>query len=296
MTQRSGIATVLFALLSLPAAASAQSAPVPSTPAQSASSPVAARETPQDLVAKLNPQQTGQFEQAGKSFSARNYADALAAYKHLLADFPADPVLSKFAAEAALNSGDPGFALNTVKPIAQADPGDWQAAALLTRSCAESGDTSCRDSGIAHMLDLHSQGITPPGLRQYIVERTKAGDNTLLIWTSLEPWGQYKIYAMGQVINPDGKLFLRATLESNDADQALFAKEHPDLAAKGLRRFSLDGYRDTGTNSNGQRTQSHGTFKFFEGQPSYATIREEFLKIATGAAAPISTRDNLVVP
>jgi hypothetical protein len=278
-----------LAWMNSPLRAVAQASPTaaPSTPV---------RESPQDLVAKLNPQQKKQFEEAGKSSGAKQYAYALATYKHLLADLPGDVVLSKFASESAINAGDPTFALNTLKPIAQGDPDDWQATALITRACAESGDTSCRDSGIAHMLELRSRGVTPLGMRQYIVEQVKTGDNTLLIWTSLEPWGYYKIYAMGQVINSQGKLFLRATLESNDADQALFAKEHPDDASKGLRSFSLDSYLDTGTNSNGQRTQTHATYKFFVGQPSYATVREEFIKIASGKGAPVSTRDNLIVP
>jgi hypothetical protein len=278
-----------LAWMNFPGRTVAQSSPAPAPP-----TPV--RESPQDLLSKLNPQQKQQFDQAGKSSGAKQYADALAAYKLLLADLPGDVVLSKFASEAALHAGDAAFALSTLKPIAQADPDDWQAAALFTRACAESGDSSCRDSGIAHMLDLHRRGITPLGMRQYIVELVKAGENTLLIWTSLEPWGYYKIYGMGQVVNPQGKLFLRATLESNDADQALFVKEHPDEAAKGLRSFSLDSYLDTGTNSNGQHTQTHATYRFFVGQPPYATIREEFIKIASGKGAPLSTRDNLIVP
>lgn len=265
-----------------------------SNPAVAPLTPV--RESPQELLAKLNPQQKQQFEEAGKSSGAKQYADALAMYKRLLADLPGDVVLAKFASEAAINAGDTTFALNTLKPIAQADPDDWQAAALLTRACAESSDATCRDSGIAHMLDLHSRGITPLGMRQYIVEQVKTGDNTVLIWTSLEPWGYYKIYAMGQVFNPQGKLFLRATLESNDTDQALFAKEHPDDASKGLRSFSLDSYLDTGTNSNGQRTQTHATYKFFIGQPPYAAVKEEFIKIASGKGAPVSIRENLIVP
>jgi tetratricopeptide (TPR) repeat protein len=284
-------APVLFLLVSmlLPAGTPAQSSPAPASPAPT-------RESPQDLLAKLNPQQKQQFDQTGKLVAAKQYADALEGYQRLLGELPGDAVLSKYASEAALNSGDPTFALNALKPIAQADPDDWQAAALLTRACAQSGDTSCRDSGMAHMLNLHTRGVTPLGMRQYILEQVKAGENTLLIWTSLEPWGYYKIYAMGQVINPQGKLFLRATLESNDADQALFAKEHPTEASKGLRSFSLDGYLDTGTNANGQRTQTHATYQFFVGQPSYELVRESFIKIASGKATPVSSRDNVVVP
>jgi hypothetical protein len=97
-------------------------------------------------------------------------------------------------------------------------------------------------------------------------------------------------------MNGEGKIVSRATLESNDPDQAAFAKEHPEDASKGVRKFSLDGYQETGINSNGQRTQTHFTYKFFIGQPAYEAVREEFISIATGKATPISSRPNLVVP
>jgi len=288
---RTAPSTALIALAILPMAslevAFAQS---------SAASLASQRESTQDLVARLNPEQKQRFGEASKSFGAQHYADALAVYKQLLNELQGDAVLSKFASESALNSGDPGFALTTLQPLAKADPDDWQVVALLTRACAESGDTPCRDSGMARMLDLHRRGITPPTLPHYVVERVKANENTLIIRMSLEPWGYYRVYALGQVLDGEGKTFFRATLESNDAEQALFAEQHPAEAAKGMRGFSLDGYLETGTNSNGQRTQTHYTYKFFVGQPSYATLREEFVQIAKGKTIPLSSRTNLVVP
>jgi predicted Zn-dependent protease len=278
----------LFALATMSPATRAAAQTNTATPGE--------RETPQALVAKLSPQQKQEFDDAGKAFNAKQYADALVVYKRLLGELPGDAVLSKFASEAALDSGDVAFALGTMKPIAQADADDWQAVALLTRACAESGDAAGRDAGMAHMLELHGRGLTPRNMQQYIVERVKVGENFLLIRSSLEPWGPYKVYALGQVMDAEGKIFLRATLESNDTDQPLFAKEHPDEAAKGMRSFSLDSYRETGTNSNGQRTQTHSTYKFFVGEPSYAVVREEFVKIAAGNAQVLSSRPNLIVP
>jgi hypothetical protein len=253
-------------------------------------------ESTQDLLARMSLQQKQQFDDAAKASSAQRYADALAIYKQLLTELPGDAVLSKFASENAINAGNPSFALNTLRPIAQADPDDWQAAALLTRACAEVGDVTCRDAGIAHMLDLHSRGVTPPRMQQYVVERVKTGENILQISTSLVPWGNYKVYAVGKVSDPQGKLVLQATIESADFDQPGFAKENPEEAAKGTRKFSLDAYKETGLNSGGQRTQSHFTYKFFVGQPSYETVRDEFIKIATGKSTPISSRTGLIVP
>jgi hypothetical protein len=263
--------------------------------AQAPTDPASPMETVQDLAGRLTPEQKQLFDHATKAFDRQHYADSLVAFKQLLAQLPGDPILSKFAAEAALDVGETSFAVSTVKPLAATNPNDWQAAALLTRVCAESGDTACRDSGMTHMLDLHSQGITPPNMRQYVLELIKSGANSLLIRTSLEPWGPYRIYDLGQVTDSDGKLFLRITLESSDADQPMFAKEYPKEAAGGLRRFSLDAYRETGLNSAGQRTQTHYTFKFFVGQPPYATVRDEFVKIAEGKSNPISSRTGLIV-
>lgn len=102
------------------------------------------------------------------------------------------------------------------------------------------------------------------------------------------------MYALGEILDGEDKIFLRATLESSDADQRLFAEQYPAETAKGFRRFSLDGYRDTETNSEGQRTQTHYTYKYFVGLPPYATLREKFLQIATGEAILRSSTTNLV--
>jgi len=269
-------------------AAIAQTPPVSSSPS---------RETTQDLIAKLSPQQKQQFDNAEKAFGEHHYAGSLALYQLLLKDIPGDPVLIKFASDAALNNEDAAFALKALQPLAQADPDDWQAAAMLTRACAETGDTACRDAGIAHMLDLRQRGVTPPNVQQYVVESVKVYDNTLLIRTALVPIGHYKVYAIGRVTDSSGKLILTITLESNDFDQPAFAKEHPIEAAKGIRAFSLNAYLETGLNDNEQRTQNHYLYKFFVGQPSYATVRDEFLKVANGTtSSPISSTIGLIIP
>lgn len=289
MTLTSRSTLILFAILLMisPALVLAQANPA---------APAPARESMQDLAVKLSPQQKQEFVDARKAFGGECYGDALPIFKQLLSQLPGDAVLSKFAGEAALNVGDTSFALTTLKPLAQSDPDDWQVAALLTRACAESGDMPCRDSGMAHMLDLHSRGITPPRLQQYIVERVKVGGNSLLIRVSVEPWGSYKVYAFGQVLDNDGKKISHVTVESADFDQPIFAKDHPEEAAKGVRSFSMDGYSEIGVNSNGQRTQTHSTIKFFVGQPSYDTIREGFVNFASGKAAPLTKSTHVAAP
>ncbi len=251
-------------------------------------------ESSQELLARLTPPQKQQFDEAGKAFDAKRFVDALALYKVLLKDLPGDPVLSKFSSEAAINTGDPGFAVAALEPIAQTNPDDWQAAVLLTRAYAESGDKAGRDAAIAHMLDLHKRGITPQQINQYIVERVKAGDKTVIIFASLEPWGRYHVYDYGRVFDADGHLLLRITVESDDFDQPAFVKNHPAEAAAGVRAFSIDGYRDTGTNNSGQRTETHYTFRLLQSQPTYDALHDAFVSIALGETKPVSSRTNVL--
>jgi hypothetical protein len=270
--------------------------PIPTSLAAQQPAPPPATETAQELRQRLSAPQQQQFDQAMAAFQAQRYADALPILSQLRERHPRDPVLIKFSTEALLNTGDTAAALAAIKPLADAAPTDWQAAGLLVRACAESGDTACRDAQMAHILDLHRQGLTPKGMVDYPVEHIASGKNTLILLSAFEPFGPYKIYALGKVNNPEGKLFLTISIESNDIDQPAFAKEHPREAAAGARRFSLDAYAETGLNPAGQRTQTHYTFKFIDGQPTYDTIRSEFLDVASGKAHPLSSRSGLIVP
>jgi hypothetical protein len=274
---------VLFFASSLVGATQATS-PTPSQP-----------RSPNDSLAALTPEQHQQYDAAGKDFSAGNYSNALAIYKSLLAAHPGDPLFSKFAAESAINTGDIAYAIQTLQPVEVHNADDWQAATLLARAYAESGDKQHRDAEMLRLADLHKRGITPSRLTQYIIEKIHAGDHVILLFNSFEPWGNYKIQNYARVLDNDGHQFLLVTLESADFDQPSFAKEHPKEAAAGARSFSLDAYKDTGTNSSGQKTQTHYTFKFFVGQPTYDVVRQDIIEVAAGKTSPISSRSGIPV-
>ena len=206
---------------------------------------------------------------------------------------PNDPILLKFSSEAALDTGDTTYALNNLKPVAQANPDDWQAAGLLTRVYAESGDKADRDTGIAHMIELHKRGLTPPHMQQYLLERVSVGGKTVLIFTSLEPWGHYKVYNYAQVYDEDAHLAMRLTLESNDTRPASVCASASRRSCRGRpavfhRRLLRQRHRTVTENT----PKLHATYKFFTGQPSYDTVREDFLSIASAKSDPVSSRVN----
>jgi hypothetical protein len=115
-------------------------------------------------------------------------------------------------------------------PIAEAEPNDWQAASMLTRLYAETGDKQGRDAQLAHLVDLHPRAVSPQiaRMKQLLIERT-----FIRAWHSLEPWGSYKTYLFCRVYNTAGGQELRIALGSANFDQPQFAKEHPDLEPLG---------------------------------------------------------------
>jgi hypothetical protein len=286
-------ALILSLLLASTARAQAPAPDAPATPPAAAGSSVHT-ESPQEFFAHLTPEQRQQFEIAVKADKAYKFSDALAAYKLLLKQMPNDSFLATYASNAALNSGDAAFAMATLKPLAQSSPDDWLVASLYTRACAEAGDAACRDAGIAHMLDLHQKGATPPTVQEYIVEHAKAGDNNIVIWASLEPQGKSKSYDFAQVSDSKGNVTLQLTVESSDRDQTLFKQLHFYEFSKGIRGYSVNAYSLGPPFKSGQRTQTKDTYHLFIGEPAYSAVREQFLKLASGKGVPINTSTSLL--
>jgi hypothetical protein len=225
----------------------------------------------------------------------KRYAEELETEKKLLAEMPADPLLAEYASEAALNIDAPAFAVEQLQPVVKSAPRDWRAALLLVHACAQTANGTCRQEQMEHVANLHRDGVLPARLVSYLVESVKVGANTLAISMFLEPWGRYGAHALAEVTDDSGKRLQRIFLESADFDQPLFAKQNPAAAAKGLRSFSLDGYIDTGTNDQGQRTQTHATYNFYVGQPSYDDLRAELVRIVAGNAKVLSSRTGIPV-
>ena len=248
-----------------------------------------------DPMAQLTQDQRNTFQAATKAFTAERYSGALDDFKALIAQLPAGTpaqvLCSKYAAEAALNTGDRAYALGLLLPIEKSDPYDWQARSLLARAYAEGGDKAGRDRELAAVVTMHKEmPATQIGkLTQILLEHdVLASGGSVRIWYSLEPWGRFKTYVYSRMYDKAGQQTLRVTLESSDFDQPLFAKEHPDQAAKGERRFSLDGYGQDVQSAGGGLTQTHATYGFFDGQPAYDLVRTRILAIAEGKASPIS--------
>ena len=84
-----------------------------------------------DPLAGLTPEQKATFATVSKEFAGQHFAEALTGLKPLLAAVPegspAKILLTKYTAEAAINTGDRELAFALLRPVQAAFPNDWQA-------------------------------------------------------------------------------------------------------------------------------------------------------------------------
>ncbi|MEG9431540.1 tetratricopeptide repeat protein [Terriglobus sp. ADX1] len=252
----------------------------------------------QPATTSLTPEQQELFNAARKNFSEHHPELALGKMKQLHAMVPENRMITNGTAETAVTLGDYAFAISLLKQQTTTHPDDTFALEWLARAYAESGDTSGRDTTIAAVVKLHEITTNEQFRRadRFIVERVKLANGYLDIYYALVPFSQYHIYMLGRQIDASNALIRQITLESNDFDQPEFVKEHPDLVAKGMRRFSIDTYSASQPGPNGTMTQTQALIGFIDGKPSYDDTKARMLKVANGTALPVATRSGLPVP
>jgi hypothetical protein len=246
----------------------------------------------------LTAEQQTLFDGAKKDFSEHHPELALEKMKQLHAMVPENPTITDGTAETAVTLGDDSYALSLLKPWTATHPEDSFALEWLVRAYAETGNAAERDKTIASVLKLHETTTNEQFKRadRFVVERVKLADGYLDIYYAIVPFSRYHIYMLGRQVDANNALIRQITLESDDIDQVGFAKEHPDLVAKGVHRFSMDTYSASKAGPNGTATQTQGLIGFMDGQPSYDDTKARMLKVANGDAPPVATRSGVPVP
>lgn len=246
----------------------------------------------QSATPSLTAEQQTLFDAAKKDFNEHHPELALEKMKQLHAMVPENSMITDGTAETAVTLGDDTYALALLKPWSAAHPEDSFSLEWLARAYAETGNAAERDKTIAAVLKLHETTTNEQFKRadRFVVERVKLANGYLDIYYAIVPFSRYHIYILGRQVDANNALIRQITLESNDVDQVGFAKEHPDMAAKGMRRFSMDTYSASKAGPDGTATQTQGLIGFIDGQPSYDDTKARMLKVASGDAAPAAMR------
>jgi hypothetical protein len=246
----------------------------------------------------LTAEQHTLFDAAKKDFGEHHPELALQKMKQLHAMVPENPTITDGTAETALTLGDDAYALSLLRPWTSTHPEDSFALECLARAYAETGDAAGRDRTIAAVLKLHGRTTIEQfkNADRFLVERVKLTSGHLDIYYAIVPFSRYHIYILGRQVDAGNALVRQITLESNDMDQVGFAKEHPDLVAEGMRRFSMDSYSANKAGPDGTATQTQALIGFMDGQPSYDETKARMLKVVSGDAPPAATRSGIPVP
>ena len=67
------------------------------------------------------------------------------------------------------------------------------------------------------------------------------------------------------------------------------------MAAKNMRRFSIDTYSASKPGPDGKSSQTQALIGFIDGQPGYDDTKARMLKVAGGAAPPVAARSGVPV-
>ncbi len=253
---------------------------------------------PQATPAFATPEQQTAFDTAKQDFAAGRFSAAFAALRPLQEQLPGDIDLLRFTCEAALDSGDTAFPIAKLMPLTEAKPGQWQELMLLARAYAQARDLDRREATLSAITAAFNSGRHPKlsAINQFLIERVPLPDGRMDIYYVLSPYSRYNISMTAWLYNAAGQQRYHLTLETSDFDQPLWAKSHPQQAADGMRLYSLDGYSPPVAGPNGTRSQTHATFGFLDGKPSYETVRERWMGIATNKSGPMSTTSGIPLP
>jgi len=248
---------------------------------------------PPGSLSRLTKDQKKAFMHSQDMFVAEHFADAMAELRGLLAQLPpntpAQSAMAERTAEAAIEAGDQAYAISLLKPIEEHDGSDCAARTLLARAYAETGQSAERDAEISALTALHNQDPKSPAgkLDGFELEKhiLKSGGG-VAIGYFLHSVGPHNTHLTAQIDDASRAMILRIELDSDDPDQVYFRQIHPDLAAKGDRRYSLDAFASDKLLPD-SKADHHELIQFYDGAPSYDVVRDRILAIANALQSPM---------
>jgi len=238
----------------------------------------AAPQSPASASPQATPPELDALRQQGvAAFRAGNYAEALGMFRQVIAADPNDIVAYNIAGNCSLKLGDYSSAVDYFKHALLLRPDEWHNLSGLMRAYTLAGMVPERDALRKHIAELEHEGKLPPAFN-YVFDTFQAGDKKVEVAEFPQVQGYYGERYRFMVFNETGKQVFCVTLESASLEQPLWAKEHPKEAAAGGRQFSLDGYA----------SDSHSTYGFYNGEPSYEQVRERVKQILAGTEHAVS--------
>ena len=220
--------------------------------------------------------------QGKEAFRVHDYKLAFSIFNEVTIEDPNNILANNLAGNCSLEIKDFPSAIQHFRRALEIQPDQPQNLAGLIRSYAQAGMIKERDATLEHLHELSKAGRLP-GNFSYVFDSFAMEGRSVLVTEFPQLTGQFHYRYHFNVYDANGTFVSRVALESDDIDQISWSKQHPVEAAAGARKFSLDGYKFS-------PSQTHSTYKFYDGgEPPYEEVRGDVQRILSGASKAISS-------
>lgn len=238
-------------------------------------------QSPAPVAQPATPTVTAPSTQQGlDALRASQPQKALDILEQVLRANPNDAAANLLAASAALSLYKGDLAVRYAGKSLQLDPKNWKVHTTLVVAYAEAGQKDKRDQERTILHKLHDDPHAPDAMQTsgFLLDMFPVKQYRVDAVEYFHPVGQFHIYYRFMVRNAAGKPVWSIDAESNDFDEASWAKAHPEQAAAGERQFQLAG-------QGGGVEKDYG---MFSGKADYDRIRTEVVGILQAQSAPFS--------
>jgi tetratricopeptide (TPR) repeat protein len=203
---------------------------------------------------------------------------ALDLFEEALKTNPNDAAANLLAATAALNLYKGDMAVKYAEKARDVDPDNWKVHTTLVAAYAAAGRKEQRNQEREILHKLHDDPHAPDAMQTkgFLLEMFPVKQYRIEAIEYFHPVDKFHIYYRFLIRTAAGKRVWQIDAESNDFDQASWAKAHPDEAAAGKRQFQLVG----------EDRDLHMDYRMFSGTADYDAIRAQVVEVIQEQNAP----------
>jgi tetratricopeptide (TPR) repeat protein len=218
------------------------------------------------------------IQQALQDLKQHQPQKALDLLKQAIAANPDDAPANLLAATTAIELENPALAVSYGERARALEPTNWKVDTTLVTAYAMAGKTRERDAERAALHTLHDAGTQADAKQTsgFLLDRFKVKRYTVDAVEYFAPVGKFHIYYCFFIRNSQGLRVWQINAQSDDFNQASWAKAYPQQAADGQRQYQLTG------EGNGVRSD----YRSFSGSANYDWIKARVIEILNAQAAP----------
>ena len=223
-------------------------------------------------------QSAGLTEQALSQLKQGQPQQALDLVQKQIAADPSDAAANLIAASCAIALYRPDLAVTYGERASALEPTNWKIHTTLVTAYAMAGKTHERDLERDALRTAHSSGKIPDAAQTsgFLLDRFRVKQYSAEAIEYFAPVGKFHIYYRFLLRNSGGHRVWQIDVQSDDFNQASWARAYPRQAAEGQRQFQITG------EGSGVRND----YRTFSGSPNYDWIKSRVIDIINAQTQP----------